>query len=209
MNVNELMRNYINILEDARPIPRLSQNWATYAVNQCISGNLGKAGATDEEEGRDYRSENERLLGMVSSEAGPEIADKLKKWSDYLCKRVHTKRGPPFEALFRALTKWGVDANHVYDQLEAVIDLPRVYRPSAYGIKEGSESGAYYEELAQKVFELNPKLSTAGPADELCSASYVIAKTDLGNKRAQGIFRGEDFLSDLVSAYSFLQKQGM
>ena len=119
---NDLMRKYINILEDSSESD-LSRLWATYAVNSCILGNLGKAGATSGEDGHDYRSENERLLGMVSRNAGPEIADKLKKWSDYLSKRVHLKRGPSFEALFKALAPWGVDANHVYDQLDAVIDL--------------------------------------------------------------------------------------
>ena len=119
---NELMRKYINILEDSSE-SNLSQLWATYAVNSCILGTLGKAGATGGEDGHNYRSENERLLGIVSRNAGPEIADKLKKWSDYLSKRVHLKRGPSFEALFKALAQWGVDANHVYDQLDAVIDL--------------------------------------------------------------------------------------
>ena len=80
---NELMRKYINILEDSSE-SNLSQLWATYAVNSCILGNLGKAGATGGEDGHNYRSENERLLGIVSRNVGPEIADKLKKWSDYL-----------------------------------------------------------------------------------------------------------------------------
>ena len=213
------MRKYINILEDSSE-SNLSQLWATYAVNSCILGNLGKAGATGEEDGPDYRSENERLLGMVSSSAGPEIADKLKKWSDYLCKRVHLKRGPSFEALFKALAQWGVDANHVYDQLDAVIDLQGATRtwggqankapgrPSAYGVQEGSEFGAKYnEKLAQKVFDLNPSFSTSGTADELVSAGYAAIKADLG-PRARGTFRSDDFVSDFVSSYSYLQNQG-
>ena len=147
---NELMRKYISILEDSSN-SNLSTMWATHAVNSCIMGNLGQSGAVDAEDGPEYRAENERLLGMVANQAGPEIADKLTKWSDYLCKRVHLKRGPSFDALFNALAQWGVDANHVYDQLDAVIDLESAtrtwggrgnkapVRPSAYGVQEGSE----------------------------------------------------------------------
>ena len=77
-------------------------------------------------------------------------------------------------------------------------------------ILEGSEFGAYYyEKLEQKVFEFNPEFSTSGSANYLCSAGYAIASSDLGGKRAQGVFRGEDFVSDFVSAYSSLQKQSM
>ena len=62
----------------------------------------------------------------------------------------------------------------------------------------------YHEKLAQKVFDLNPTFSTSGRADELVSAGYAAAKVDLG-QRARGTFRSDDFVSDFVSSYSYLQ----
>ena len=74
-------------------------------------------------------------------------------------------------------------------------------------IEESAEFGSNYaEQLAQQVFDHNPNLDTSGKADELLNLGYNMAKGDLGS-RAQGIFRDEDFPSDLVSAYSWLQKQ--
>lgn len=75
-------------------------------------------------------------------------------------------------------------------------------------IAEGAEFGSYYnEQLAQKVFDQNPNLSTSGRADELLNAGFVIAVQDLGRKRAQYEFSyNEDFPSDFVSSYSYLQR---
>jgi hypothetical protein len=75
---------------------------------------------------------------------------------------------------------------------------------------EGAEFGAYYhEKLAQKVFDENPDLNTSGRAEEVMSAGFKIAVVDLGKKQAQGMFGyDEDFPSDFVSSYSYLQKQG-
>ena len=79
---------------------------------------------------------------------------------------------------------------------------------SNYGVQEGSEFGAkYHEKLAQKVFDLNPIFSTSGRADELVSAGYAAAKADLG-QRASETFRSDDFVSDFVSSYSYLQNRG-
>ncbi len=77
-------------------------------------------------------------------------------------------------------------------------------------VDEGAEFGSYYnEKLAQKVFDENPNLSTSGRAEELLDAGFKIAVLDLGKKQAQGIFGyDEDFPSDFVSSYSYLQKQG-
>ena len=76
-------------------------------------------------------------------------------------------------------------------------------------VAEGAEFGAYYnEQLAQKVFDENPNISTSGRAEELLSAGFKIAVLDLGKKQAQGLFGyDEDFPSDFVSSYSHLQKQ--
>jgi hypothetical protein len=76
--------------------------------------------------------------------------------------------------------------------------------------QEGAEFGAYYhEKLAQKVFDENPDLNTSGRAEEVMSAGFKIAVVDLGKKQAQGMFGyDEDFPSDFVSSYSYLQKQG-
>lgn len=76
-------------------------------------------------------------------------------------------------------------------------------------VAEGAEFGAYYnEQLAQKVFDENPNISTSGRAEELLSAGFKIAVLDLGKKQAQGLFGyDEDFPSDFVSSYGHLQKQ--
>ena len=74
---------------------------------------------------------------------------------------------------------------------------------------EGAEFGAYdYEKLAQQVFDNNPELSTDGSADELMSAGYALAKQAYGDQKARYLFRSEDFPSDFVSAYGYLQDGG-
>lgn len=74
------------------------------------------------------------------------------------------------------------------------------------GMAEGAEFGAYYyEKLAQKVFDDNSDLEGE---KAILKAGHDIAKEELGN-RANGVFRDEDFPSDFVSAYRYLQKQGV
>lgn len=74
------------------------------------------------------------------------------------------------------------------------------------GMAEGAEFGAYYyEKLAQKVFDDNSGLEGE---KAILKAGHDIAKKELGN-RANGVFRDEDFPSDFVSAYRYLQKQGV
>jgi len=74
------------------------------------------------------------------------------------------------------------------------------------GVAEGSEFGAYYyEQLAQQTFDINPNLQDE---NEILNLGYKIAKGELGS-RAQGIFRGEDFPGDFVTAYGYLKKQGV
>ncbi len=84
------------------------------------------------------------------------------------------------------------------------VDRWKKYKES--GVAEGAEFGAYYyEQLAQQVFDTNPNLTDE---NEILNLGYKIAKGELGS-RAQGMFRDEDFPSDFVSAYSYLQKQGV
>ena len=74
---------------------------------------------------------------------------------------------------------------------------------------EDSKFGSYYyEKLAQQVFDNDPNLSTSGRAEEVMNAGFKIASAELGKKQAQGMFGyDEDFPSDFVSAYSWLQRQ--
>ena len=72
------------------------------------------------------------------------------------------------------------------------------------GVAEGFGSN-YAEQLAQEVFNHNPNIKDE---NQVLNLGYNISKNDLGRK-AQGIFRDEDFPSDFVSAYFWLQKQGV
>ena len=78
-------------------------------------------------------------------------------------------------------------------------------------VVEAEQASTYYsEELAQKVFEQNPNLDATGKADEVLDAAWPIAVKDLGEKSARYNFSyDEDFVSDLVSSYAGLQKQGV
>jgi len=79
------------------------------------------------------------------------------------------------------------------------------------GVAEASPTSMYYsEELAQKVFDLNPNLDASGKADAVLDAGWPIAVKDLGAKSANSKFAyDEDFPSDFVSMYAQLQKQGV
>jgi hypothetical protein len=76
-------------------------------------------------------------------------------------------------------------------------------------VNEGGFGSYYSEELAQKVFDQNPNLSTNGRADEYFDAAWPFMVADLGQKRAAAVINSEDFPMDTVSAYSHLQKQGV
>jgi hypothetical protein len=74
------------------------------------------------------------------------------------------------------------------------------------GLAEGF--GSYYsEQLAEKVFAQMPNLQNQ---DDIISAGYDMAKQEpnLGAS-VDGIFRDRDFVSDFVTNYGYLQKQGM
>ena len=73
---------------------------------------------------------------------------------------------------------------------------------------EGAEFGATYaEQLAQKVFNVRPALKND---DDVLTIGYKVAVQDLMSQtRAVSLFsRDQDFPSDYVSAYYYLQKQG-
>jgi hypothetical protein len=68
--------------------------------------------------------------------------------------------------------------------------------------------GSYYsEQLAEKVFAQMPNLQNQ---DDIVNAGYAMAKKEpnLGTS-VNGIFRDRDFVSDFVTNYGYLQKQGM
>jgi hypothetical protein len=75
---------------------------------------------------------------------------------------------------------------------------------------ESSPGGSdnYAENLAQQVFNVRPKLASE---DDILNIGYKVAVQDLMSQtRAMHLFaRDQDFPSDFVSAYSYLQKQGM
>lgn len=91
-----------------------------------------------------------------------------------------------------------------YDWIANRLDQEAGIEPVA----EGAEFGSYYsEELAQKVFDQNPNLDASGKADAVLDAGWPFAVADLGKKSAQHKFvYDEDFPSDFVSAYSYLQQ---
>jgi len=74
------------------------------------------------------------------------------------------------------------------------------------GLAEGHGS-FYAEQLAEKVFAQMPNLQNQ---DDIIKAGYDMAKKEpnLGTS-VNGIFRDEDFVSDFVTNYGYLQKQGM
>ena len=77
--------------------------------------------------------------------------------------------------------------------------------------QEGAEFGAYdYEKIAQQVFDDQPDLPTSGRGDEFFKAAFPYIVQLAGNKKRANYMLNydEDFPSDLISAYSWLQKQG-
>jgi hypothetical protein len=63
---------------------------------------------------------------------------------------------------------------------------------------------SYAEDLAKQVFNANPNIKDE---NAVLDAAWPIAVKDLGNKRARSVFNyDEDFPSDLVSVYGWLQK---
>ncbi len=82
----------------------------------------------------------------------------------------------------------------------------KVFNSATPGVVEGAEFGSNYaEQLAQQTFDIKSDLKDE---NEVLNLGYSIAKRELGS-RANGVFRDEDFPSDFVSAYFYLQKQGV
>lgn len=92
--------------------------------------------------------------------------------------------------------------------LNEFFNLPQVFEKD---MSEGSEwpnfGSRYAEQLAQKVFDQNPNLSTSGRADELLNVAFPIMVQDLGSRKRANYYLNydEDFPSDFVSAYGWLQ----
>jgi hypothetical protein len=64
----------------------------------------------------------------------------------------------------------------------------------------------YVEDLAQRLFDANPRLDATGRAGAVINAAWPLAVADLGVKSARYSFwYDEDFPNDLVTAYSALQ----
>ena len=67
-----------------------------------------------------------------------------------------------------------------------------------------NSGGNYAEDLAKQVFDANPNIRDE---NQILDAAWPLAVTALGNKRAMSMFNyDEDFPSDLVSVYGWLQK---
>jgi hypothetical protein len=65
----------------------------------------------------------------------------------------------------------------------------------------------YAEDLAQRLFDVNPHLDATGRAGAVIDAAWPLAVADLGVKSARyNFWYDEDFPSDLVTAYAVLQK---
>jgi len=81
-------------------------------------------------------------------------------------------------------------------------------RPARQGDLVGENFGNYYNEnIASKVFSQNPDLTSE---DDVLNAAWEHVVRDMGRKKAGHLFNyDEDFPSDLVSSYFYLQKQGV
>jgi hypothetical protein len=103
----------------------------------------------------------------------------------------------------------GNPANHEQEKKNDMTMEQRLMAEYKQYVAEGAEFGAYYnEQLAQQVFDENPNLPVEGKCEELLDAGYKIAVQDLGKKTARYKFGyDEDFPSDFVSSYHYLQKQ--
>ena len=105
---------------------------------------------------------------------------------------------------------------HPDDDFEEILDLVVDQLADEYGANESVATegykkfgSAWAEELAKTVFDMNPNLNTSGRADELTDIGFKIAVEKVGKKRAQYDFAyDEDFTSDFVSAYGWLQLGG-
>lgn len=90
-------------------------------------------------------------------------------------------------------------------KIKFVSGLARNRVNRAQQVKEDGND-RYADQLAQQVFDQYPNLSSKGSADELLDAAWKIAAQDVGVKQARYMFNyDEDFPSDFVSSYAYLQ----
>ena len=108
-----------------------------------------------------------------------------------------------------------IKANDYLNTIREYLEGKQLQHESKFGsgvigngaMGEGYESSANYaEQLAQKVFNVRPSLASE---DDVLNIGYKIAVQDLASQtRAVSLFRrDQDFPSDFVSAYRFLQKR--
>jgi hypothetical protein len=143
---------------------------------------------------------NEQLEALIKAKAGidpnTELSNPLGEWLSI--------EDP------EAATELGLVASAEPAQEEPAPVAPEApVAPAEQPVGEGREFGAFfYEQLAQKLFDIDPNLSTKGYSEELLDAGWTIAAKDprIGPKKADRMFmQGSDFLDDFVSAYAWLQ----
>ena len=108
---------------------------------------------------------------------------------DYMFQKgIHGGRGDPYE--------------QVADFVSDYIDVDE----SAGKSMTEERAEFWSEQLAKKVFDINPNLSTSGRAEELIGLGMKVSSEEIGRKETSSWFNyDEDFSSDFVSAYSYLQ----
>jgi hypothetical protein len=108
-----------------------------------------------------------------------------------------------------------IKANDYLNTIREYLEGKQLQHESKFGsgvigngaMGEGYESSANYaEQLAQKVFNVRPSLASE---DDVLNIGYKVAVQDLASQtRAVSLFsRDQDFPSDFVSAYRYLQKR--
>jgi len=101
-----------------------------------------------------------------------------------------------------ALQEVGIDFDDLLDFINKQAE-----KYGGQGMNEGPEFGSNYaEKLAQYVYNVRPALNSE---DDILNIGYKVAVQDLASQtRAVSLFsRDQDFPSDFVSAYRFLQKR--
>lgn len=121
-----------------------------------------------------------------------------------------------------------VGSLHPDDDFEQILDMVVAKIADEYGTNDSEDDtgdfgrdesietegykkfgATYAEKLALQVFQDNPNLTAKGRAEEVVDAGWPLAVKELGRKRAEYEFSyDEDFTSDFVSAYAWLQDGG-
>jgi hypothetical protein len=115
----------------------------------------------------------------------------------------------PFSSEEAARTK----AMEIYRKKRIPLEMIKITQswmdgPETQGVAEGAEFGAYYsEKVAKEIFNKRQDITSE---DEILNQAYHIVSNEQGQKTARYMFNyDEDFPSDVVSNYFYLQKQGV